>query len=543
MPFAQWHYPFENRELFERAHPADYICEGIDQTRGWFYSLHAISSALFGRPAYRNVIVNELVLDKNSQKMSKSKGNTVDPFTVLERYGADATRWYLVTTSPPWRPTPFDEEGIAEVQRKFFGTLLNSYAFFALYANIDGYDGSGAPVPHGQRPEIDRWILSRLNSLAEKFIAAMEAYDVTRAARMVSAFTIDELSNWYVRRNRRRFWKGEMGPDKRSAYQTLAECLATVARLAAPFAPFVADDIHRRLRRGADTPESVHLALIADPDPASIDRALEEKMAMALLIVGVVRSIRNRVNIKVRQPLRRLIIPDPSEEERRLIESVKPIVLEETNVKAIEYVGDDSVVMRKSVKPNFRTLGPKYGKSVQAVAAAIRALGPAEIRAAEKAGTVALPVDGGTVSVALEDIEIVREEIGSWAVGTEGAVTVALDTDLDERLVSEGLAREFVNRVQNIRKDSGFEVTDRIRIEFTGSERLTKALEEFADYIRGETLSGSLSVSRPAGRSAGQSDGTAPPSQGAGAPVTTEIDGEQCVIAVAKAGAASLQDA
>ncbi|MBP1678327.1 MAG: ileS, partial [Bacteroidetes bacterium] len=351
MPFAQAHYPFENRELIERGggYPADFICEGIDQTRGWFYSLHAIGSFLFDQPAYRAVLVNDLILDKDGQKMSKTRGNTVDPFAVLAKYGADTTRWYLITTSPPWRPTMFDEDGLGEVQRKFFGTLVNTYAFFALYANVDGFRYDGATIPSGQRPEIDRWILSALHSLTARYTEAMESYDVTRAARMISEFTIDQLSNWYVRRNRRRFWKSESGPDKTAAYQTLHECLTGVTKLMAPFAPFLSEELYRNLMKGSsgNGAESVHLALLPVAEESVIDTDLERRMERAERIVMLVRAMRTKSNLKVRQPLPRIILPITSEEERGEVRRVEDIILDEVNVKAIEYVTDDSGLVKK----------------------------------------------------------------------------------------------------------------------------------------------------------------------------------------------------
>ncbi len=520
MPFAQWHYPFKNREIFETRHPADFICEGIDQTRGWFYSLHAISTFLFDRPAYRNLIVNELILDKQGQKMSKTRGNSVDPFGVIEKYGADTVRWYLVATSPPWKPTLFDEEGLLEVQRKFFGTLVNTYSFFALYANIDRYDGAGADVPRDQRPEIDRWILSELHSLLGRYRELMDSYEVTKAARAVSAFTIDQLSNWYVRRNRRRFWKNEEGADKNSAYRTLHECLSVVARMIAPFAPFLAEELHRNLcaPHPGKGPDSVHLALLGEPDPAAIDLELEARMEKAEAIVTLVRSIRNRTNLKVRQPLRRLIIPVSSDMEREQIERMRSVILDETNVKAIEFVGDDAGIVSKSIKPNFKVLGPKYGKAVQGIASAIRAFGDAEIRAVEREGSCAVMVGGNEAIVLREDVEIVNEDIEGWVVESDHRLTVALDTALDEALVSEGLAREFVNRVQNLRKDSGFQVTDRIAIGYRAGERLTAALLEYRDYIRNETLAVAFAEGP----------------DGSGNTIDVDLNGESCSISITR---------
>ncbi len=492
MSFAQWHYPFENKELIESGaqYPADFICEGIDQTRGWFYSLHAIGSFLFDKPAYKNVIVNELILDKDGQKMSKSKGNTVDPFATIARYGADTTRWYLVTTSPPWRPTMFDEEDLADVQRKFFGTLVNTYAFFALYANIDKFTYPNQPVPLAERPEIDRWILSEMNSLIGRYFNHMEAYDVTKAAKAVSEFTIDQLSNWYVRRNRRRFWKGEMSKDKAAAYQTLYECLITVSKLAAPFAPFIAEEMYRNLNfvTRLEPHESVHLSMMPSVDQSAIDRELEGGMERAQRIVELVRAMRMKSNLKVRQPLKRIILPVAGEKERNAVERMSPVIIEEVNVKAIEFVTDDSGLVKKRAKANFKSIGPKFGKSVKQVAERIKEMSATEIGVLEKNGTFDLPVNGSNITIAVEDVEIVREDIEGWLVETDGGITVALDTELDETLVAEGLAREFVNRVQNMRKDAGFEVTTRIAVYYRASERLAAALQGFAQYIKAETL-------------------------------------------------------
>jgi isoleucyl-tRNA synthetase len=492
MPFAQWHYPFENKALIDSGeqYPSDFICEGVDQTRGWFYSLHAIGSFLFKKPAYKTVVVNELILDKDGQKMSKSKGNTVSPFTVLEKYGADTTRWYLMTTSPPWRPTMFDEEGLGEVQRKFFGTLVNTYAFFALYANIDGFRYDEQRVPPAERPEIDRWILSELNSLVRRYIDAMDAYDITRAARMVSDYAVDQLSNWYVRRNRRRFWKSEPGKDKTAAYQTLYEALVTVLKMAAPFAPFIAEEIFRNLNAvtGREADESVHLAVLPASDETVIDPALERRMERAEKIVMLVRAMRMKSNLKVRQPLRRIILPIADVEERREVESVAEIILEEVNVKEIEYVTDESGIVCKRAKANFKSIGPKFGKAVQAVAGRIKEMTAAEIAEMERTGTVTVTAGPGEVTLGRDDIEIVREDIAGWLVESDGSLTVALDTALTESLIAEGNAREFVNRVQNMRKDAGFEVTDRIAVSFQASPAMRAALLSMKSYITAETL-------------------------------------------------------
>lgn len=502
MPFAQWHYPFENKAVFESRHPADYISEGIDQTRGWFYSLHAISTFLFDKPAYKNVLVNELILDKSGQKMSKSKGNTVDPFAMIDKYGADATRWYLVTNSPPWRPTLFDEDGLVEVQRKFFSTLVNTYSFFALYANIDGFRYKESPLPLAERQEIDRWIISLLNSLVKQYEEAMDKYDVTKAARAVSDFTIDQLSNWYVRRNRRRFWsttrlveRGEQGKDKTAAYQTLYDCLITVLKLMSPFAPFLADYLYQQLNMTTkrEVVESVHLAEIPACDESAIDAELEARMDKAQRIVSLVRAIRNKTNLRVRQPLRKVIVPVSNVRDREAIKQMESVILDEINVKSIEYVGDDSEIVHKRAKPNFKAIGPKFGKSVQAVANAIKGFTTKEIRELETRGVVTIPLNGGMVDVTRDDVEVFHEDIKGWHVEADQGLIVALDTTLTDDLINEGLAREFVNRVQNMRKDAGYEVTDRIRVHFVSDERLHQAIASMKEYVQNETLAIELS--------------------------------------------------
>ncbi|MBI3578648.1 MAG: isoleucine--tRNA ligase, partial [Ignavibacteriales bacterium] len=494
MPFAQWHYPFENKEVFDKAYPADYISEGIDQTRGWFYTLHSIGTFLFDKPAYKNCLVNELILDKQGQKMSKSKKNTVDPFELIQKYGADATRWYLIASSPVYRPTLFDSEGIGEVQRKFFSTLLNTYAFFALYANVDGFQFKEARIPVAERAEIDRWILSELNSLLKNYTHWMDEYDVTRAARAVSDFTIDQLSNWYVRRNRRRFWKSEKGRDKTAAYQTLFECLISVSKLMAPFAPFLADELYRNLNTVAETESagSVHLAKFPAVDEDIINSELEQRMERAIKIVGLVRAMRMKSNLKVRQPLKKIILPIANERDRAAVKQMEDVILEEINVKQIEYVTDESGIVKKKAKPNFRTLGQKFGKSVQPVAARIREFTSKEINELERQGSFTFPINGAEYIIAKEDIEILHEDIKGWMVESDGSVTVALDTELNDELIDEGLAREFVNRIQNMRKDSGFEVTDRIKIYYQASERMAKALHRMTSYIQQETLATQL---------------------------------------------------
>lgn len=488
MPFAQYHYPFENKEWFEKkAFPADFICEGIDQTRGWFYTLHAIATMLFDSVAYKNLIVNELILDKNGMKMSKSKGNTVDPFVLFEKYGADATRWYLVTNSPPWRPTLFDEEGLVEVQRKFFGTLLNTYAFFALYANIDGFENKQAQVPLSKREEIDRWILSKLNSLVEANIKLMDEYEVTKAARATSDFTIDHLSNWYVRRCRRRFWKSEMNENKLAAYQTLYECLVTISKLIAPFTPFLGEELFRNLNSvtKSEKTESVHLTDF--PVTGEIDKELEQKMDLAQHVVYLVRAIRAKSNLKVRQPLKKLIVVIEKNKKDALLK-MKDVILEEVNIKELEILDDDSTLVHKSAKANFKTIGPKFGKNVKAVAEKIKNFTSTEISLIEKGDSVAVEINGESLSVSKDDVEILSEQISGWIVESETGVTVAVDTHLTPELISEGLAREFVNRIQNMRKDAGFQVTDKINIAFSGNSDFKTAINSFTKYIAVETL-------------------------------------------------------
>jgi len=497
MSFAQWHYPFENKRLIDSGeqYPADFICEGIDQTRGWFYSLHAIGTFLFDNPAYKNLIVNELILDKDGQKMSKSKGNTVDPFQIIKKYGADTTRWYLVTTSPPWRPTMFDEEGLGEVQRKFFGTLVNTYAFFALYANIDDFRHTGADIPVAERPEIDRWILSELHSLVACYTGLMDGYNVTKAAKGVSDFTIDQLSNWYVRRNRRRFWKSERGKDKTAAYQTLYECLITVVKLMAPFAPFLADELYRNLNNitKKESRESVHLSELPEADTSLMDRVLEDRMKRAEKIVVLVRAMRMKSNLKVRQPLKRIILPITDDREREAVQQMEDMILDEINVKTIEYVTDESGIVKKKAKANFKTIGPKFGKSVQRVAEQIKELTAAEIGDLERSGTLKLPVNGSTVTIDRDDVEIIREDIQGWLVESDSGLTVALDTELNDELRTEGIAREFVNRIQNMRKDARFQVTDRIEIFYKAGDRIDHVVQSMAAYIKNETLAVELS--------------------------------------------------
>ncbi len=492
MPFAQFHYPFENKEWFEKhAFPADFICEGIDQTRGWFYTLHAISTMLFGKVAFKNIIVNELILDKDGFKMSKSKGNTVDPFELFDKYGADATRWYLITNSPPWRPTLFDVEGLSEVQRKFFGTFLNTYSFFALYANIDKFIYTEDNIDYSQRPEIDRWIISKLNSLIEEYENLMDNYDVTKAARAVSGFAIDHLSNWYVRRCRRRFWKSEMNDNKLSAYQTLYECLIVLSKLTSPFAPFLSEFIYQNLNEvtGREKFESVHLSDF--PKSGYRDPELEERMELAQKVVYLTRAMRAKANLKVRQPLQTIMVV-ADKNKKTALESVKDIILEEVNIKQFTVLDDDSEIVNKTAKANFKSIGPKFGKKVKSVAEAIKNLSKNQINKLEKSGKINLHIEGEEISVNREDVEIISTEIEGRVVSSEDGLIVAIDTNLTEELIYEGLAREFVNRIQNMRKDAGFEVTDRIKIYFNSNEELVKAVKNFNDYIINETLADDL---------------------------------------------------
>jgi len=496
MPFAQYHYPFENKEWFEKkAFPSDFICEGIDQTRGWFYTLHAIATMLFDNVAFKNVIVNELILDKSGMKMSKSKGNTVDPFVLFDKYGADATRWYLVTNSPPWRPTLFDEEGLVEVQRKFFGTLFNTYSFFALYANIDKFNYSGSAIPYNEREEIDRWILSKLNSLVAEYENFMDNYDVTKAARAVSSFTIDHLSNWYVRRCRRRFWKSEMNKSKLAAYQTLYECIITVCKLTAPFTPFISEEIYQHLNSETKKEkfESIHLSDF--PEVKTIDKNLELKMDIAQQVVYITRAMRAKSNLKVRQPLKKImVVADKSKREALLL--MKDVILEEVNIKELIVLEDDSEIVKKSAKPDFKVLGPKFGKKVNAVANLIRNFDKEQITKLEKNENVIMNIDGEEFIITKNDAEIVSAEIKDWVVESDNGIIVALDTELNENLIAEGLAREFVNRVQNMRKDAGFDVTDKINIDYDGNEVLVNAIKIFTHYIASETLADKVHLNK-----------------------------------------------
>ncbi|NML66903.1 isoleucine--tRNA ligase [Hymenobacter sp. RP-2-7] len=490
MPYAQWHYPFENQEKFAQNFPADFIAEGVDQTRGWFFTLHALGVMLEDSVAFKNVIANGLVLDKNGNKMSKRLGNAVDPFATIAQYGPDATRWYMIANAPPWDNLKFDPAGITEVQRKFFGTLFNTYSFFALYANLDGFAAGQAPrVPVAERTELDRWILSKLHSLLAEVRGHYDSYDPTKAARAVQEFVTDQLSNWYVRLSRRRFWKGELTTDKQAAYETLHECLGVVAQLMAPVAPFFADWLYQNLTKAqTDAAESVHLTYLPQADTALIDSALEERMDLAQRISSLTHSLRKKSVLKVRQPLRRILVPVLSDTTKEQVGKVEDLICAEVNVKHVEFLDDTSGVLVKSVKPNFKVLGKKYGPQMKAVAARIQAMTEAEINAVA-AGEVTLNVDGrGPTPVLPEDVEIRTDDLPGWLVATDGPLTVALDVTLTDELRQEGLARELVNRLQNLRKDSGFEVQDRISVTLGAAApaELHAAVQHFGDYIREE---------------------------------------------------------
>ena len=496
MPFAQYHYPFENKELFEQNYPGDFICEGIDQTRGWFYTMHAIGTMLFDNVAYKNLIVNELILDKKGLKMSKTKGNTADPFELFDKYGADATRWYLVTTSPPWKPTLFDEDGIIEVQRKFFGTLTNTYSFFALYANIDKVDLSMVKIPYENRPEIDRWIISKLNSLVNEYESFMDGYDVTKAAREVQQFTIDELSNWYVRRSRRRFWKAEVNETKISAYQTLHECLFTIAKLIAPFSPFLAEELFQNLNGIVESGDNESVHLTDYPQTTFIDKDLEDKMSIAQNVVYLTRAIRAKSNLKVRQPLSKIMVAI-DKEKREAVEYMKDVILEEINIKELVVLEDDSSIVNKSAKANFKTLGPKYGKLMKSIASEIVKFDKEKIAELENKNKIELIVDGEEIILTSDDVEIISSEIEGWVVESEEGITVAIDSELTEDLIAEGYAREIVNRIQNIRKDSGFDVMDKIKITYETENELSSFINKFSDYIMNETLADLIESGKP----------------------------------------------
>ncbi len=490
MPYAQWHYPFENQEVFEQNYPADFISEGVDQTRGWFFTLHAIAGLLFDSIAFKNVVSTGLVLDKNGNKMSKRLGNAIDPFTTLEKYGPDATRWYMISNANPWDNLKFDLDGVEEVQRRFFGTLQNTYSFFALYANLDGFTYEGEEIPLSERSESDRWVISRLNSLIKEVDEAYENYEPTRAARQIQNFVTDDLSNWYVRLNRKRFWQGDYGKDKRAAYQTLYTCLANVAKMISPVAPFYADRLYRDLNEVSrkETYSSVHLAHFPEVNENAIDAALEQKMNIAQHTSSLVHSLRKQHKIKVRQPLSKILVPVLNPAVKTQFQAVENLILSEVNVKNIEYIDDTSGILVKKIKPNFRKLGKQYGPKMKDITAAVAQLGQKEIRQLEQEQQLKLSLKDESVMLTPEDVEITSEDIPGWSVASEGDVTVALDITITDELRKEGMARDLVNRIQNLRKDKGMEVQDKIWVQIEKSEPLfNEAVEANRQYICNET--------------------------------------------------------
>ncbi|TRX53691.1 isoleucine--tRNA ligase [Fulvivirga sp. M361] len=497
MPYAQWHYPFENKDIFESNFPADFIAEGVDQTRGWFFTLHALGVMLHDSVAFKNVIANGLVLDKNGNKMSKRLGNAVDPFKTLAKHGPDATRWYMISNANPWDNLKFNVDGIVEVQRRFFGTLHNTYSFFALYANLDGFDYSGENIAMAKRTESDRWILSKLNTVVEKVGTAFEDYEPTRAARLIQDFTIDDLSNWYVRLNRKRFWKGEYNEDKEAAYQTLYTCLMTIAKLSSPIAPFYTDQLYHDLNTVTNLEEqvSVHLTDFPEPDRAIIDQELEERMASAQNISSLVHSLRKKHMIKVRQPLSKILVPVLNDHFKAQVEAVEDLILSEVNIKQIEFVDDQSGVLVKNIKPNFRKLGQQYGPKLKEITSVINTFSEDQIAILEKEEKLAIQIASGEIVLTLEDVEVTYQDIPGWSVASEGRLTVALDVTISEELKKEGIARDLVNRVQNMRKDMGLEVQDRITINIEkNTELVNAALKANKEYICQETQALSLEI-------------------------------------------------
>ena len=496
MPYAQWHYPFENKEKIENntSYPADFIAEGVDQTRGWFYTLHAISSMVFEKVAYKNVVSNGLVLDKNGQKMSKRLGNGVDPFDTLQKYGPDATRWYMITNAQPWDNLKFDLEGIVEVQRKFFGTLYNTYSFFSLYANVDGFDYSQEEISLDERPEIDRWVLSKLNSLIGNVDESYSSYEPTKAGRAIQDFVTEQLSNWYVRLCRRRFWKNDDPQDKIAAYQTLYTCLETVSVIASPIAPFFMDRLYLDLNKGSKGSEhaSVHLSDFPEVNKDIINGKLETQMDLAQRVCSLVLGLRKKERIRVRQPLQKVMVPVLSKETADNLSHVKSLILSEVNVKELELITEDNDILVKSIKPNFKTIGPKYGKHMKAIAALIATWSAAEISNLESLGEWKGEVNGEEITLNTNDFVIDTKDIPGWLVANEDGLTVALDISISDDLKSEGIAREVVNRVQNSRKEQGFDVTDRISVSIESSETIKRAIEENQKYISDEVLANDI---------------------------------------------------
>ncbi|WP_406685503.1 isoleucine--tRNA ligase [Seonamhaeicola sp. MEBiC1930] len=498
MPYAQWHYPFENSNLIDEGttYPANFIAEGVDQTRGWFYTLHAIGTMVFDSVAYKNVVSNGLVLDKSGLKMSKRLGNAVDPFETLGDYGADATRWYMISNANPWDNLKFDLEGVEEVKRKFFGTLYNTYSFFSLYTNLDNFSYAETDIPITERPELDRWILSELHTLIKKVDAFYADYEPTKAARAISDFTQDYLSNWFVRLSRRRFWKGDYQADKISAYQTLYTCMETIAKLGAPIAPFFMDKLYLDLNSVTkkESFESVHLANFPVFDASFVDKSLERKMESAQTISSLVLSLRAKEKIKVRQPLQKIMIPIDNEQQKEEILAVSDLIKHEVNVKEVELLEDASDILVKQIKPNFKALGPRFGKDMKLIANAIRQFDAGDIKKIEQSGEIGVEINGKNVTLGLEDVEITSQDIEGWLVANEGALTVALDVTISEDLRSEGIARELINRIQNLRKDSGFEVTDRIDVKLQKDENIVDAIDSNMVYIKTETLADELEI-------------------------------------------------
>jgi len=490
MPYAQWHYPFENEDKFENNYPADFIAEGVDQTRGWFFTLHAISSILFDKVAFKNVMANGLVQDKKGNKMSKRLGNAVDPFETLSKYGPDATRWYMIANANPWDNLKFDIDGIVEVQRKFFGTISNTYNFFALYANLDGFTFKEERMPLSDRTESDRWVISKLNSLIVEVDQALDDYEPTKAARAIQSFVMDDLSNWYVRLNRKRFWVGDYNDDKIAAYQTLYTCLKEVAKLSAPIAPFYMERLFLDLNAvsGKEDMLSIHLSEFPVSNQDEIDIELEERMSLAQQASSLVHSLRKKQKIKVRQPLTKIMVPVLSDATQQRLKAVEDLILSETNVKAVDYIGEDSEILVKKIKPNFRELGKKFGKKMKAISSAVNTFGQEEIRKVESAGKYELEIDGEQLELSLTDFEITSADIPGWLVATENGLTVALDITIPDELKKEGLARDFVNRIQNLRKDNGLEVQDKIEISyFTEDSFITESVKANSEYIKKET--------------------------------------------------------